>query len=172
MTIPVVLPVVRVTVDESGSLTLALDGQPYASQGRLARSDLRRLLTALTRESQGPVRVEVTEADGTTYTDIAAPADEAVNAEPHGQHQINAETRPHITPSMPGLDGAGFKPGEQVAVAFVLRRQTADENGITSLRLPPAMLATHKASLILVGLDSKVMTPLDATPPTVTRARA
>jgi hypothetical protein len=155
MNIPVVLPVVAITVDEDGVLSARLDGQPYADQRPLHRGDLRGLLAEITSELATPVRVEVAEADGTTYADISTPsADDTTQ-------QRSADAVP-IRP-LPGVAGSGFRPGEQVAVAYILLREIADETGAAVVRLPPALLSRHQGALVLLGLDSKTMTSLTAT---------
>jgi len=152
MNIPVVLPVVAITVDEDGILSARLDGQPYAAQRQLHRGDLRELLDEITSELATPVRVEVAEADGRTYADIAAPPGDDTT------HEDSADASPIRT--SPGVTRSGFRPGEQVAVAYLLLHEIADETGAALVRLPPAVLARHHGALILLGLDSNTVTPL------------
>lgn len=154
MNIPVVLPVVAITVDEDGVLSARLDGQPYADQRPLFRGDLRGLLDEIASELATPVRVEVAEADGTTYADISTPpADDTTQ-------EGSADSLP--IRSKPGVAGSGFRPGEQVAVAYVLLHEIADDAGAAVVRLPPAVLSRHQGALVLLGLDSNTVTPLTA----------
>lgn len=61
---------------------------------------------------------------------------------------------------LPGVTGTGFRPGEQVAVAYVLMQDVADPTGAASMRLPAAVLANRTPSLVLLGLDSKTVAPI------------
>lgn len=149
MNIPVVLPVARIHINDAGQLEASLDGERYAESETLRRSDLPRLLEDITRGLQAPVRVEVTEADGTTYFDIATPSDRPLETE---MAQTGDE------PMGAGVRGTGFRPGERVAVAYVLVHETADAKGTTALRLPAAALGRRPGALLLFGLDSRIGT--------------
>ena len=153
MNVPVVLPVARVRVDDAGELHVMLDGEPRESAERPRRRDLQRVLTDLTREIGSPVRVEVTEADGTTYCDIATPAEAST-----------APSDAADTTAQPGsgVHGEGFRPGERVAIAYVLLHQTADAEGAAALHLPAAALARRGGAMLLFGLDSHVATLIEA----------
>jgi hypothetical protein len=154
MNLPVVLPVVAITVDQDGVLSARLDGQPYADQRQLLRGDLRGLLAEITSELATPIRVEVAEADGTTYADISTPPGDDTTQEG------SADALPIRT--LPGVTGSGFRPGEQVAVAYILLREIADDTGEAVVRLPPAVLSRHQGALVLLGLDANTVTPLNA----------
>lgn len=153
MNIPVVLPVARVRVDDAGELHVTLDGEPYGPAEHPRRRDLQQVLSDLTREVGTPVRVEVTESDGTTYCDIATPTEE-----PTVPDAAAATT----TQPGSGVRGEGFQPGERVAVAYVLLHQTADAEGAAALRLPAAALARRGGAMLLFGLDSHVGTIIEA----------
>lgn len=155
MKVPVVLPVVHVLIDRQGALLVDIDGEPHAIDQQLRRNDLRQVLDEITTEHQTAVRVEITEADGTTYVDILTPSDDTADAA--------IDEPPAAAPSRSGARGTCFRPGENVAVAYVLMHHVADEDGHLDVRLPPAMLARHRAGIVLVGLESGVITSLDAT---------
>ena len=146
MRIPVVLPVVHINVATHGRLTIDIDGDPYKSAGVFTRGDVGDVLAQITTTLDSPVRVEVREADGTTYADITTPPDQpAVQpAEP------DPAKAPDATPT-------GFQPGEEVALAYVLTRQTVDADGVAPLRLPPALLASRREGLVMVGFTSHVI---------------
>jgi hypothetical protein len=154
MKIPIVLPVVRVRIDGVGALTVDVDGAAYGSDRDLRRGDLRSVLDEITGSRQSPVRVEVVERDGTTYADIAAPPIES---------EAVAAAAPLPRHSMSGISGSGFLPGEQVAIAFVLLHQTADEAGSAIVNLPPSVLVGRRTSMVMFGLDSNVMARVEAT---------
>ncbi|KRF34432.1 hypothetical protein [Nocardioides sp. Soil805] len=152
MKVPVVLATVRFDVDSDGRLEISIDGQPHAEDRRLSRDDLRSVLDEITASLGTAVRVEVHEADGTTYSDIETPAGAAA---PDAME-------PESETATPTLAGAGFQPGEQVALAYVVARQEADANGDVAINLPPALLTAKRHGLILLGLTSQTVAPVEA----------
>lgn len=153
MKIPVVLPVVRVAVDAAGTVRVDIDGESYESEKPLVRKDLQTVLDTITTEHESAVRVEIRESDGTTYADIATPP-----ADPPAP-----PSTPKSAPqTLSGVSGAGFQPGEPIAVAYVLLRGRADAEGHAALHLPPSVLAGRTAGMVLMGLDSKVATLVEA----------
>jgi len=153
--VPVVLPVVDVTFDAHGHLTVTVDNTPYdvaANVTLTGRAALGQVLTEVTMELNCPVRVQVHEADGTTYTDILTPADRRPVSAAHkhqasGLHSVG-------TSFGPGLTMHGFDPGEQVVVSVIVTEGAADANGIARLRLPAALLAKHPGTVVLLGRTS------------------
>lgn len=152
MKVPVVLTIVRIDIDTDGRLEVSVDGQPHAEDRRLSRDDLRSVLDEITANLGTAVRVEVHEADGTTYWDIETPAE---NADPDAME-------PEPETATPALAGAGFCPGEQVALAYVVARQEADANGNAAINLPPALLTATRQGLFLLGLTSLTVAPVEA----------
>ena len=152
MKIPVVLSVVHVAIDADGVMAVDVDGAPRDSGQSRTRGDLRGVIDEITSELGAPVRVEVREADGSTYADIATPP----------ESPAPAATEPSPTTSTPALAGAGFQPGEEVALAYVVVRQTADAAGNAALNLPPALLAATRGGLVLLGMSSRTVTPFEA----------
>lgn len=152
MKIPVVLSVVHVVVDAEGAMHVDVYGAPRNTDRRLTRANLGSVIDEITTEIDVPVRVELIEADGTTYADIAAP--------PVHPAPANQEVTPATAPL--GLAGAGFQPGEEVALAYVVARQSADAAGRASLNLPPALLAATRGGLVMLGLTSRTVAPVEA----------
>ena len=147
MKIPVVLSVVHISVAADGRLAVDVDGEPYESASVFTRGALGNVLEQITTALDSPVRVEVREADGTTYADIATPPDQSAE-------QSDAVPDPAKATD---AKGAGFDPGEEVALAYVLTRQRAGADGVAPLRLPPALLASRRDGLVMVGLTSHVI---------------
>jgi hypothetical protein len=148
MKVPVVLPVVHINVATHGRLTIDIDGDPYQPDSVFTRRHLRDVLDEITTTLDSPVRVEVNETDGTTYADIATPPASPALPVDEGRPQSGEPA---------GDDRAGFQPGEEVALAYVLTRQRADADGVAPLRLPPALLASRREGLVMVGLTSHVI---------------
>lgn len=147
--VPVVMPLVDVQVDLDGTVALLLDREPYATDTPLHREDLQRLLGKLATDLDTPIRVEVREADGSTFTDIVTP----------GSQEVRPPDPPLAGTAPPdqttGETASGrFLPLEDIAVAVVVAHQTASEDGVANLRLPPALLETHAGRLVLVGRQS------------------
>lgn len=152
MKIPVVLSVVHVAIDANGVMGVDVDGVPRDSEQSRTRGDLRTVIDEITAGLGVPVRVEVREADGSTYADIATPP----------ESPARAAAEPSPMPPTPALAGAGFQPGEEVALAYVVVRQNADANGKASLNLPPALLAATRGGLVILGMSSRTVTPFEA----------
>ena len=152
MKIPVVLSVVHVAIDADGVMAVNVDGAPRESEQNRTRGELRAVIDEITSDLGAPVRVEVHEADGSTYADIATPS--GSSAPP--------EAEPSPTAPSPALAGAGFQPGEEVALAYVVVRQNADAEGNASLNLPPALIAATSGGLVLLGMSSRTVSPFEA----------
>lgn len=142
--VPVVLPVVDVVVGDDGRFDLTVDGHPRQVPPEVldaGRAALRRLLTSLAAELASPMRVVITEADGSRFTDILTPPPPTAAPTPAGATTgapEDAVARPAMLP--PRLAGDGFLPGEPVAIAVVVAQQTAGQDGCAGLRLPAALL--------------------------------
>lgn len=145
--VPVVLPLVEVVVDERGYLTISLDREPYSADDVLTRDDLHRVIDDIAADLGTAVRVEVHEADGSTFTDIVTPTTRPVPDAP--------VTRTALASAF-GICAEGFTAGEPVEVCLVVARQIADEDGTTHLRLPPALLEAHP-QVVLLGRASGVV---------------
>lgn len=155
MRVPVVMPLVEVNVDHDGYLTISLDHEPYTADGALQREDLKGVLYEIAADLNTPIRVEVHETDATTFTDIITPTE----LEP--EHTITPPPQPSPTltqqtaiRAVGTVAGDGFLPNEDVTVAVVVAHQTADTNGSTVLRLPPALLDGKVGMIVLLGRQS------------------
>lgn len=152
MRIPVVLCTVDVQVDADGQLALTVDGQPFAGDRVLGRKDLESVVAEITTRLETPVRVKIHESDGTTYDDYATPP----------APSAPATKEPQLPTLTPALAGTGFRPGEEVALAYVVARQLADEDGTAAINLPPALLSAARSGLVLLGLNSMTVAPIEA----------
>ena len=155
MRVPVVMPLVEVDIDHKGYLAVALDREPYAADGSLTRDDLKPLVSDIATDLRTPIRVEVREADDSSFIDIVMPRRQA--AEP-----ATPAARAALASAF-GISGDGFSAGEHVEVCVVVARQIADGDGTAQLRLPPALLAEHPR-VVLVGRTSGVVALSEGTP--------
>ena len=143
--VPVVMPLVEVTVDKKGYLTVTLDREPYSAEGSLTRDDLKRALGDIAADLGTAVRVEVHEADKSTFTDIVTPDRPKL-------HMVKPVRQ--ATTSTGEVAGDGFLPNEEVAVAVVVAHQVATTDGTARLRLPPALLEAHPGLVVFMGKES------------------
>ena len=144
--VPPVLPLVQAHIHQDGSVDVYVDHDQQVTSSGLTRADLPRVLGQITARLASPVRVEVHEADGNVFTDIATPD--------------SAERPPRMRgASMPltlfpgEIGGGGFLPGEEIAVAVVVAHQVAGADGTARLRLPLALLA-ERPGVVLLGRTS------------------
>jgi hypothetical protein len=145
MRVPVVMPLVEVDVDKKGYLTVTLDREPYSADGSLTRDDLKRVLDDIAADLSTAVRVEVREADKSTFTDIVTPE--------RPKLQMVKPMR-EATTSISEVSGEGFLPNEEVAVAVVVAHRVASTDGTTRLRLPPGLLEAHPGLVVFMGKRS------------------
>lgn len=149
--VPVVLPLVEVWIAPGGKLTMTEDREPYdipANVVPAGRPALARILDEITTRLASPVRVEVHETDGTTFTDIVTPrpAPSTVVPEPAEAYPVPLPTR------------GAFVPGEEVAVAVVVTHAAADDTGSAQVGLPAALMARYRGAVLLVGRTSGTVT--------------
>lgn len=143
--VPVVMPLVEVEVDRKGFLTVTLDHEPYSADGSLTREDLQRVVDEIAADLGAAVRVEVREADGSTFTDIVTPERPRLRT---------VKPVREATTMIGEVAGDGFLPNEEVAVAVVVAHQVASTDGTARLRLPPALLESHPGLVVFMGKRS------------------
>lgn len=146
--VPVVLPLVRIDVGDR-QLHVLIDREQYDVPDTwtlLGRGAVHRVVDDITARLGCPVRVQVTETDGSVFTDIVAPRREQPD---------DAEPKPRMGRSSPAeVIADGFAPDEEVAVAVIVTRQSAGADGTARFRLPPALLANRRAAVVLLGRTS------------------
>lgn len=165
--VPVVLPLLAITIGDAGTATEAgggrldvtLNGEPHpvpAGAGE-GRSALGPLIEQVTTELGCPVRIEVREVDGSVFTEIVKPppmpTPVLVAAEPPSAAWTPVEPSA-VDYGRLEVGGSGFAPDEQVAVAVVVAHQTAGPDGCARLRLPAALLASRPGTVVLLGRAS------------------
>ena len=121
----------------TGTSTVLLDREPYSADGALQRDDLQRVLDDIAADLGTPVRVEVHEADDSTFTDIVTTPGTLRHAH---RARGRAESTPRLVAS--AIAGDGFLPGEEVAVRVVVARQVADDDG--TAQTPPAACTARR----------------------------
>lgn len=132
---PVDLPNVVVTVATDGTLTATVDGiaHPQPVSGAWTRATFGPLMDEVTKDRTVSVRVEVRECDGGVFTDII----HARNPTP--PVRVGAGTGAGYAARSPRcgtasaapmeIEGEGFVPGEDVAVAVIVSHTDAAGTG-------------------------------------------
>ncbi|WP_230846743.1 hypothetical protein [Propionibacterium freudenreichii] len=150
------LPHVLIIVDLTGWMTVTVDGtphepDPFAPAWR--REDFARVLDQLTARHHSPLRVEVCEADGTTFTDIITPSRRR-RTDPAPESPAHRPAAELVT-----LRGEGFVPGEDVAVAVVIAHGDAAPDGTMRALLTAEQAASSPTrEVILLGRVSGTLT--------------
>jgi hypothetical protein len=145
--VPIVLPLVSVQFDHDRIATMLMDNIPHDAAEPVHREAVEHVVLEIA-ESLGPVRVRVTESDGSEFTDVILP-------KPSGDQPRSSAA------AEPGLAGEGFLPDELVDIAVIIAQQTADGDGRAHLRLPPALLADIGGTVVLLGRASGAFTVCD-----------
>lgn len=150
--VPVSIPLVVLDVREDGTVTVTVDGRrldpdPFAPPWR--RSSFGQIIDRATNDRTTPARVEVREADGTTFTDIIAARRRRSRPEPEPGSAAPAGPVFHT------VEGEGFVPGEDVAVAVVTGHTDASGTGTARALIDPGRLGSDAAGgvveVVLVG---------------------
>ncbi|MGP5735657.1 hypothetical protein [Candidatus Corynebacterium faecigallinarum] len=150
--VPVVLPQVVMIVGDDGAMTVTVDGTPYEPEEFAPpwrRESFPVILDTLTGQRRAPVRVEVHESDGSTFTDIVTPRPPT---------RAPAETTPQPAATQDAgarlveVAGEGFVPGEDVAVAVIVRHASATATGTARHLLDQAELGPDgRGEVLLFG---------------------
>jgi len=168
--VPVVLPLVRVDVDNHGHLAVTVDEAPFPDSGAgevstLSPADLRPLLDRIAVEHGSALRVEIHEPDGKVFTDFHTPEPPPRDKPPTPAPMQEAPVRRTTSWAQIGsgaVTGTGFAAGEEVAIAVVIYRHQTKADGTIELNLPVALLERHGADVMLVGATSGTV---NVTPP-------
>lgn len=168
---------VIIHVDDDGRLAITVDGVAWEPRSGpafggeplpLGRTDVPWALERISGDQGVPLHV-VLHDHGETFTDVVIPEDMNTNdpsyskAQPGNVPNLHrpqlADDSTHLPTDVdgprpgPGIDGEGFDRGEPVAIALVVARTEADENGEVVFRVPEALRS--KVGLVLMyGQDS------------------
>ncbi|WP_137772210.1 MULTISPECIES: hypothetical protein [unclassified Microbacterium] len=151
--VPVSIPLIVLDVHEDGTVAVTVDGNPLVpdpATGSWRRSSFGQIIDRATNERTIPSRVEVREADGTTFTDIIAPQRRRPSRPPPAP-----ESASDSLPVFHTVTGDGFVPGEDVAVAVVTGHTDASGTGTARALIDPARLGPDApggvVEVLLVG---------------------
>ena len=140
--VPVSIPLVVLDVRKDGTVAVTVDGirldpDPFAPPWR--RASFGQIIDRATDDRTTPARVEVREADGTTFTDIIA------TRRRRAPHPTPEPEEPTQRPAFHAVEGDGFVPGEDVAVAVVTGHTDVSGTGTARALVDPDRLGPDAA---------------------------
>ena len=145
--VPPVLPQILLEAINSDTLIATVNGDKLSATP-IRRSQITQTLTELVARLGSPTRVEVRELDGSVHADIlTAPAPQPLSpfAPPHDTPTAVA------LPSLLEFAADGFVPGEDVALALVLRHSSAGSTGTARALLDRGEKPVVSGEVILLG---------------------
>lgn len=147
--VPPVLPQIIAEVVSAEHVVLTVNGKRLPATPT-RRDELGPAIAELIARFASPTRVEVRELDGSVYADILTPDRE-------GAATLD-ESPERPRPELVEFTADGFVPGEDVAIALVLRHTSAAGNGTARALLDRAEHATVTGELVLLGRISGTTT--------------
>jgi len=165
--VPPVFPVIAMTIAADGTMTVAVDGvalEPPRFGPPWVRSSFAAVIDSVLEDRGSPVRVLVYETDGTVFTDlIIRPLQrelDPISPLPRAESPVRAvqgsgaliDAAPLIAPPLVVLGEVGFIPGEDVAVAIIVRHIKASADGSARALLEPGICqVSATGEVVLVG---------------------
>ncbi|MGN7860058.1 hypothetical protein ACTJI8_05725 [Microbacterium sp. 22303] len=142
--VPAVLPQIIAEVASEDFIVLTVNGQRLAGSPT-RRDELGRVLGEFVTRFNSPTRIEVRELDGSVWADILTP---------HSPELAPETVAPAPMPWQPRLvelNATGFVPGEDVAIALVLRHTSAAADGSARALLEHGEHAKTDGEVVLLG---------------------
>ncbi len=159
--VPPVLPIITITVQPDATLSVAVDGQQLDSPDfapRWQRHSFAQVISQVIEQRHSPVRVVINEQDGSVYTDIVTQPILGTLAIEPGEEPAPVTAEPSAGPPAHLLavhGDEGFIPGEQVAVAIIIRHTDAQSEGSARSLIEPGLLdLSPTREVILLGRAS------------------
>lgn len=164
---PVRLPLVQMTVQPDGAMTVLVDGQTYAPPTYAPawrREAFSAVLEAVTARLGTAVKVQVVEYDGTTFTDVVMPSRTATAPTQTAPTQAPAVAYQQPARSAPvSVQGHGFVPGEDVAIAPIIGAGNAGPDGHLCGVVAADQIPAGVHEMVLVGRVSGTLQIVRAT---------
>lgn len=148
--VPVSMRTVILDIRVDGSMSVLIDGAPYLPEeedGAWSRASFPHVIDHASEDRAVPVRVEVHEADGTSFTELVAARPR--RREPAPEPAPRAK-RAKAVPALIEITGEGFVAGEDVACAVIVSHTDASGDGAARVLLDPKQ-AGDSGEVLLVG---------------------
>lgn len=146
--VPAVLPQILLEAVNADTLVVTVNGNRLAATP-IHRDEISKTVTELVARLGSPTRVEVRELDGSVHADILTPpASETRSAFAPPEDDAPA---PVAVPNLAEVAADGFVPGEDVAVALILRHSSAGSTGTARALVDRGETARVTGEVILLG---------------------
>ncbi|WP_022886120.1 hypothetical protein [Glaciibacter superstes] len=143
--VPAVLPQIVLEAMNADSLVVSVNGVRLPATP-IRRDEIAQAVTELVTQLGTPTRVEVREMDGSIHADILTPPPPPSPFAPPTDLPV-----PIAPPSLLEFTGGGFVPGEDVALALVLRHSSAGPDGTARTLLDLSEKPGITGEVILLG---------------------
>ena len=153
----VFIPHAILTVHDDGILTVTVDAQvlePPEFAGPWRRASLGQIIDTASHYRTRPLRIEIRENDGTTFTDLITPIRHYLPQLDSTEPATTCEDR--TLPELARFDTIqenGFLPGEQVAVAVIHHHTVAAPNSTARALIDRSVLG-ESSEAVLLGRES------------------
>lgn len=145
--VPVSVRAVVLDIQDDGSMHVIVDGAPLPpDQGAWTRTMFPQIIDQASQDRTIPVRVEVHEADGATFTDLI-PAAPRRTREPEAKPK---KPKPAPPRRLIEVTGDGFVAGEDVACCLIVAHTDAAPDGTARAVFDPKQV-TAVGEAILIG---------------------
>jgi len=137
-------------IHPDGSMTVMIDGTAYLpddGQRPWSRAAFPQIIDHASQERAVPVRVEVHEADGTSFTELVAARPRRRETAPEPAPKTR---RPRAVPALIEVTGDGFVAGEDIACTVLVSHTDAAGDGTARVLLDPRQLG-DAGEVLLVG---------------------
>ncbi|MGC3021919.1 hypothetical protein [Brevibacterium sp. FAM 24630] len=146
---PVSMRTVILDIQTDGSMTVTIDGASYLpEEGAWVRASFPQIIDHASDERTVPVRVEVHEADGTSFTELL-PA-RSPRPEPAAEPAPKRKKDKPASPALIEITGEGFVAGEDVACCVIVSHTDATPHGTARAVLEPKQVK-GVGEVVLVG---------------------
>lgn len=146
--VPAVLPQILLEAVDTDTLIVTVNGDRLAATP-IRRDEITATVTELIARLASPTRVEVRELDGSVHADILTPPMSEPRS-PFAPPEGDAPA-PVTLPNLMEFTASGFVPGEDVALALILRHASAGPTGTARALIDRGEQPVISGEVILLG---------------------
>lgn len=148
LVVPAVLPQILLEAVNADTLVVTVNGNRLSATP-IRRDEITATVTELVGRFGSPTRVEVREMDGSVHADILTPP----ASEPRSLFAPPEDAAPALLalPSLLEFTADGFVPGEDVALALILRHSSAGPTGAARALVDRGEIPRVRGEVILLG---------------------